>query len=380
MKESLQAIEVFAFSQERSEPFVLCNKDMVLAEFHVEGKGVLESVVIDKQFVQMPYWIGNLGAFIRNRKAPKKRENIEKLLKMSGCDTLLGWLEITHALTLIDTYWVKPKGSKLDWEKVSLYTHEFNKVVAKTAFEGGLHGRNLSTTSPEYGTDGTFAKCWIREKGIIKLLKKGSSGARNAGLEPYSEFYTSQIAKELGLRHVEYGLRSRSGKVCSVCDAFTSESIGYVPFAAMDSDNVDIVGVLQKMGVYDLQKEMIDMFIFDAVIFNEDRHKGNFGVLVNNDTQEVIDAAPLFDHNISMLCYAEEEDFSNLPKYLEKKGPRIGTDFVEDAKALLYPEMRKKLQRLLGFSFKRHPKINLPEERLVLLEKAINRQIQLILK
>lgn len=380
MKESLQTIEAFSFFQEQSESFVLCNKDTVLAEFHVEGKGVLESVVIDKQFVKLPYWIGDVGAFIENRKAPKKRENIEKLLKISGCDTLLGWLSITHALTLIDTYWVKPKESKLDWKKVSLYTHEFNEVVAKTAFEGGLHGMNLSTTSPEYGTDGTFAKCWIREKEIIKLLKKGSSGARNAGLEPFSEFYTSQIAKELGLQHVEYGLRSRSGKVCSVCDAFTSESIGYVPFAAIDRDSQSLQRVLQKMAVYGLQKEMIDMFIFDAVIFNEDRHKGNFGVLINNDTQEVVDAAPLFDHNISMLCYAEEEDFSNLPKYLEEKGPRIGTDFVEDAKALLYPEMRKKLQRLLGFSFERHPKMNLPEERLVLLEKAINRQIQLILK
>lgn len=380
MSEALQALEAFDFFQERSESFVLCSKDTILAEFHVEGRGALESVVIDQQFVTMPYWIGDLGAFIENRKAPKKRENIERLLKMSGCDTLLGWLEVTHALTLIDTYWVKPKNSKLNWRKVSLYTHEFNEVVAKTAFEGGLHGMNLSTTSPEYGTDGTFAKCWIRENGVIKLLKKGSSGARNAGLEPYSEFYTSQIAKALDLKHVDYGLRSRSGRVCSVCDAFTSESIGYVPFAAIDRDSQTLQRVLQKMGIYGLQKEMIDMFIFDAIIFNEDRHKGNFGVLVDNDTQEVVGAAPLFDHNIAMLCYAEEEDFSNLPEYLKGKGPRIGNDFVEDAKVLLYPEMRKKLQRLLGFSFERHSKINLPEERLRLLEKAINRQIQLILK
>lgn len=31
------------------------------------------------------------------------------------------------------------------------------EVIAKTAFEGGLHGQQLSTTSPEYGTDGSFA-------------------------------------------------------------------------------------------------------------------------------------------------------------------------------------------------------------------------------
>ena len=41
------------------------------------------------------------------------------------------------------------------------YLMNKNEKIAKTAFEGGLHGRHLSTTSPEYGTDGSFAKCWI---------------------------------------------------------------------------------------------------------------------------------------------------------------------------------------------------------------------------
>jgi len=46
-----------------------------------------------------------------------------------------------------DTFWVRPINSRLSWEDVSLYTRQFNKAVAKAAFEGGLHGRELSTTS-----------------------------------------------------------------------------------------------------------------------------------------------------------------------------------------------------------------------------------------
>ena len=42
------------------------------------------------------------------------------------------------------------------------YLMNKKEKIAKMAFEGGLHGRHLSTTSPEYGTDGSFAKCWIR--------------------------------------------------------------------------------------------------------------------------------------------------------------------------------------------------------------------------
>ena len=110
--------------------FYLLNKDQLLARFHIEGEGLLETIEIDEQFVEMPKWILNLGNFIRNRRAPKKRENIAKLLEMSGCHTLYGWLSITHALSLIDTYWVKPIDSDLTWKKVSLYTHEFNEVIA----------------------------------------------------------------------------------------------------------------------------------------------------------------------------------------------------------------------------------------------------------
>lgn len=51
--------------------------------------------------------------------------------------------KITHALSLIDTYWVKPIDSYLCWRDVSLYDKQFNEVIAKTAFEGGLHGIGL---------------------------------------------------------------------------------------------------------------------------------------------------------------------------------------------------------------------------------------------
>ena len=376
--------EMTAFSKadeiDANRMFYLLNKDNLLARFHIVGEGPLETIKIDEQFTEMPQWISNLGEFIENRRAPKKRENIAKLLEMSGCHTLYGWLSITYALSLIDTYWVKPVDSELTWEKVSLYTHEFNEVVAKTAFEGGLHGYNLSTTSPEYGTDGTFAKCWVRENGIIKLMKRGSTGARNAGLEPFSEFYTSQIARELRLDHVDYDLRKHGSRVCSVCDAFTSENVGYLPFAGIDTRSSTIPRVLSIFEEYGLKQKATDMFIFDAVIFNEDRHKGNFGFLVDNDSNEILDMAPLFDHNIAMLCYAEQDDFDRIDSYLSEKGPCIGGEFVEDARALLYPEMRKKLQSLHGFQFERHPKYNLLEKRLGALERVINRQIEQILE
>ncbi|MDO5422769.1 MAG: HipA protein [Eubacteriales bacterium] len=357
--------------------YELLNKDCLIAAFHLDTE--LDMITIDTVFGELPPWLSNLRAFITNRRSPKHRENIADLLKMSGCDTLQGYLDITHALSLVDTFWVRPVGSLLHWEDVSLYTHPFNETIAKTAFEGGLHGMGLSTTSPEYGTDGTFAKCWIRENDVIKMLKRGSSGARNAGLEPYSEFYASQIIRHFTDRYVEYGLRTHNSRICSVCDCFTTEQYGYLPYAAVDKGNTTVLDIIDKMASYGLEDKIKTMFVVDAVIFNEDRHKNNFGFLVDNDRQEIVDMAPLFDHNISLLPYAEEEEFANLPPYLEMKGPRIGDDFYRTARYCLTPSLRKALIQLDGFRFERHPKYNLPEWRLEELEKLVQSNIRKVL-
>lgn len=361
--------------------FYLLNKDVVLLKFKVAGQGILEDIEVVEEYVGTPFWIVDKASFIRNRRAPKKRENIAELLQNSGCDTILGYLNITHALSLIDTYWVKPVDSKLQWTDVSLFTHEFNEVIAKTAFEGGLHGYDLETTSPEYGTDGTFAKCWVREEGQIKLMKRGSTGARNAGQEPYSEFYISQVAKALDLNYIDYSLRKHNDRICSVCNAFTSEELGYVPYSAVDiRSGAAIAPILKYYNSYGLEKRVRDMLVFDAVVLNEDRHKGNFGFLVNNDSGKILDMAPLFDHNIALLCYAEKEDFEDIEFYLSQKGPRLGENFVKDARVLLDSDMRKKLINLKGFEFIKHPKYNLPDWKLEQLNKVVNRQIELILE
>ena len=55
-----------------------------------------------------------------------------------------------------------------------------------------------------------------------------------------------------------------------------------------------------------------DMLVLDAIIYNTDRHFGNFGFLINSDTNEIIDFAPLFDHGNSLFNYAGEEDLESI--------------------------------------------------------------------
>lgn len=90
------------FAGERTVKYVLLNKDVVIAEFEVDV--IFDTIAVVEQFVELPYWFDDIGNFIRNRRAPKQRENIEELLRLSGCDTLQGFLDISHALSLVDTF------------------------------------------------------------------------------------------------------------------------------------------------------------------------------------------------------------------------------------------------------------------------------------
>lgn len=39
-------------------------------------------------------------------------------------------------------------------------------------------------------------------------------------------------------------------------------------------------------------KALVDMIVFDALICNVDRHFGNFGVLVDDESNQIADLAP----------------------------------------------------------------------------------------
>lgn len=369
----MDAMNIFASEPDERIDYLFMNKDEVVATFTL-NRFKNFATIDDVAEIRLPKWINDFASFIEHRSAPRGREHIQELLQLSGCNTLQGFLDVTHALSLTDTFWVKRSSSKLEWQQVSLFDNEFNEVIAHTAFDGGMYSDNLSTPSPEYGTDGSFAKCWIRENGKIRMLKQGSSGARNTGLEPYSEYYASQVAKAFGTQHVDYSLRTHKGRACSICDCFTTEQVGYVPFSAFRCAS-SLNSIYQYYVNIGLIRDLIEMFVFDALILNEDRHKGNFGFLFNTTTYEILGTAPLFDHNVSLLCYAEKDDFNS--DWIKSRMPRIGYDFISDASLLpLPPEMRRRLIRMNGFQFDRgDSKLELPEWRLKKLEAIVNEQI-----
>ena len=169
--------------------YVLMNQDIPVLDFTCRRNEFDEPEFFEGTWHvdYRPIGYRGLAAFLEHRKAPKHREHIRQLLEQYGCDDLEGFLQVTRALSLNDTFWVKRQGEVLQWRDVSLYTNPFSEVISEAAFDGTVSETDFSSTSPEFGTDGYYAKCWIREESGISSLcpsswrrswRKASAGRR----------------------------------------------------------------------------------------------------------------------------------------------------------------------------------------------------------
>lgn len=328
----------------------------------------------------------SIAKWLKSRTIPKNRAYVHNFL--SKCNLNLNRpmniIKVSKGLSLNDCYWVVEEGFSGTFEKYNLYDNRFSRVLALIAFTGyGSSVRSSLASCPEFTTNGMLPKCWRRVNGEIKLYKGGTSGASNTGNEPYCEYYAAQIAKELGISAIDYGLSKWRGALCSTCVLFTSKEYAFLPVGkVVTSGGMEAVtSYYEKMGAA-YAKALADMLVLDAIICNTDRHFGNFGFLVDNRTNEIVAPAPLFDHGNSLFNFAGKDDLASdaaLTAYVQTLMPCVYDDFIGTAKAVLTPEHREGLRHLLNFRFKRHSLYNLPKERLDLLEKQVQKRARELL-
>lgn len=327
-----------------------------------------------------------LTKWLKHRTIPKNRAYVQNFLSKCGLsiNRPMNIISVSKGLSLNDSYWVVEEGFEGCFDNYNLYENRFSQILAHIAFTGyGSSIRTSLASCPEFTTNGALPKCWRRVDGKIKLYKGGTAGASNTGNEPYSEFYAAQIATVLRINAIEYNISCWKGELCSTCDIFTSKEYSYLP-----------VGRIVKIGGFEAVKEcyknlgkkfekaLNDMIVFDAIICNVDRHFGNFGFIVDNETNQIVAPAPLFDHGNSLFSMAGRDDLESeeeLNAYAETLLPCVYDDFIETAKQVLTPEQREGLRKLLDFKFRKHPRYNLPDKRLRLIEKQIHNRAKILL-
>ena len=358
--------------------YQLMNKDKVVATYKEEKRlADYRYVEVERFDSYLPYGFYDINDWIDGRQIAKHRVAIQKLMNSLGMTTRHDFIGMVRCLALTDTFWMKREDEELTWNQISLYQNPFDDTISRIAFDGtGMYGRQNSPTSPEFATSGSFEKCWIREGNKISLFKRGSEGYANAGFESYSEKLASDFLDAAKVKHVPYTLLKFHDKLTCKCPLFTSENAGFVSMHRFFEGNFDVDDVLEFCAEHNSEERFREMVVFDSVMANVDRHAGNYGFLVDNDTGEILELAPLFDHNMTCLPYMMKTD--DLDDYLKKIGPKIGSDFISIAKELLTSSIRAKLIELKDFEYK-DPGFDYPKWKLDNINKLKELQIQAIL-
>lgn len=336
----------------------------------------------------LPYGITLDGegvfAWLKSRVIPQNREFVDKILSVYGLthNNIPGIIQLCKGLSLNDSYWITEPDFKGKFADYNLFENGFYKVLSLIAYTGyGSVKPSGFSSSPEFTTNGMLRKGWRRIGGKIKLYKGGTFGAANTGNEPYSEFYAAQIAEVMGLNHVPYMLSKWKGSLCCVCELFTDIDHSFVPmwrFCKVKRIR-EIATYLQGLGE-DYFNAFCDMMIFDALIYNTDRHLNNFGLMVDNKTNLPYMFAPIFDNGLSLFNFAMADDFSDLETYAKSRLSAFDVPFDEIAKEFITLRQKEQLHRLQNFKFIRHSRYNLLAARLKALEQFVQKRARQLLE
>lgn len=370
--------------------FVLKQFDDVLLNFMakrtIDGIDVSITSINKDKVERLPLGMSptseSLTRWLRHRTIPANRAYAQNFLSKNGLseNDFIGILQICKGLSLTDCYWVTYPNDQKTFAEVNLFDNRFSQVLSQIAFTG--YGSSLASkfrSSPEFTTNGMLPKAWRRKEGKVLLYKGGTSGLANTGKEPYSEFYAAQVADAMGIPHVTYGLSKWKGQLCSTCELFTSKDISFVPASTLIRTS-RISQIIDWFDDHGWKNDLADMLVLDAIIRNTDRHLGNFGFLVDNHTNQLLRPAPIFDNGLSLYCYVMDNDLNNLAEQEKTLAPALYADFDEVALHVIGQKQKQELRHLLTFKFKKHSRYNLSDERIKMLESAIQGKVRCLLE
>lgn len=322
-----------------------------------------------------------LNEWLASRIIPKNRRFVDQILSQAGVSdrSTFGIIDVCLGLSINDAYWVVPQRFSGTWTQYNLYENQLDEALALVAYTGCTTGqRRKAGLSTEWTTDGQYPKAWRRIDGKLFLFKAGTEGFANSGMEPYSEYFASQVASALGVSHVSYGLEKWKGRLASLCELMHDKDTSFVPFwtATRCASFPATLAAAQRVSSAAFER-VRDMYLFDALVCNTDRHANNYGFLRSSETGAIEGFAPLFDHNLALFPGDMEGDFSSWPQQGAIRRPSGSNLSFDEVAALVVSERHHEaLRAMLDFEFCNHPLYPVPEQRLAALNAYIAARVR----
>lgn len=208
-----------------------------------------------------------------------------------------------HGLSLTDVYWIRSAKETVDFEQLSLYNHSLSDTFANVSLRGkditlqNAHLVMSRDAAGDVGTPGVAPKAWVRKDGEIYLFKDGDERDVEA------ELLASRILSCFKVNYVPYEEDFFEGVKVSKCKIITSPEKSIVSYEFVDvyctNRDIDKLDFVLKKDPYSYYM----MNILDYLVGNTDRHWGNWGFYVDNDTNKLQGLYPMMDFNKAFSAY-----------------------------------------------------------------------------
>lgn len=294
----------------------------------------------------------NMKIWWESRAIPMSRDMIKQLINDLKVVTAEDYLSKNLALSITDTYWIKPIDMDIKYEQVNLFD-------IKTADKLPYH--NATSYDPNASLGGQMEKYWDLNNGKPVLIKEAY---KYFGQQSINEVVATKLheRQNSNIAFVKYTAKPLdNGSILSYCDAFTDKDVEFVSaYEVLTSQKISndinyynaFIDICAEHG---LDKQMVQDFMdyqamTDFILSNSDEHLANFGILRDANTMKLIAPAPIFDTGNSMF-------YSDL-----KKVPYTRAELLERPITSFYKNEEKMLKNVKNKDLVKTDLLPLPNE------------------
>ena len=291
-----------------------------------------------------------LDNWIKSRGLAQSRKDLNKIKDLFKVKDASELTVKSYGLNLTDHYWLHETENDLKWAEVNYFDNTFDKIIELQNANPEID-KSVNIQSPNMCVDGSIEKRWIILNGE-RVLLKGSRYSRMQ--EPFNENIASIVMDYYGIDHVHYDIKRTKNKIpYSECKCMINKNIEFVNAQYImnmeDWTRKEPYGhyaqLCKKKGIEDVQTGLGAMLAIDFLIGNDDRHKGNFGILRDADTLKWQKIAPVFDNGNSLFFDCDNDEL----KYrgIDSLGKAFGDSNRLNLEYINYPEWYNKDSKII---------------------------------
>jgi hypothetical protein len=388
----------------KEKEYILKHKELPVVVFKMNEEnynllGVSE--ILEAQ--RLPFSIENgnnlaqcaikLHSWIRGRGLADSRRDINKVKDIFKAENKEELIVRSYGLNLTDHYWLHKTEENLKWKDLNFFDNKFDKLKVGGKANPDID-ESVGDKSPNFCVDGSIEKRWVIKENDVRVLLKGSR--YNRMQEPFNEAIASKIMDEWGIEHVAYSLERTEDKNIpySECRCMIDRNLEYInALFVMESGEyerkdpyVHYLEKCKKNGIHNAKEKVDEMIALDFIIGNDDRHRGNFGIIRNADNLEWLEIAPIFDNGNCLFFDRDNDDMEyfgvdSLGKafgdsnrlclnYIDFPGwynSTAGEKIIDIVRSILSNNERLKAERIEKVT-------NIVKERIDIFEKAIGKK------